>query len=115
MDDGFPDEDLVACLSNPRRRYAVWYLQQHSNPVPVATLAAEITAWEQDTSTTTVSQDAVERVRIALHHNHLPRLEAAGIVEHDTEREQVEATDCTRMAERLRRQLVAVDEQFERD
>nr|WP_245698915.1 hypothetical protein [Halopelagius longus] len=41
---------------------------------------------------TEVSGEIVTRIKIGLHHAHIPKLEAAGLVEYDSERQLVEPT-----------------------
>lgn len=82
-------------LSNARRRYALAYLSRRGQPMTIEGLARQIAAWETDTPVSDVDETSVERVMMTLHHNHIPKLRAAGLVE-KAEREEgyvLEPTD----------------------
>ncbi|QCS42453.1 hypothetical protein [Natrinema versiforme] len=99
--DATPSLDLVfELLSNSRRRYALYYL--NDRPAGVATvenLAENVIALERtidgdegDTAEPiTVADSAAGQtgVRTELQHIHLPKLEDAGILEHDQRSETV--------------------------
>ncbi|OLZ40793.1 hypothetical protein A6E15_07225 [Natrinema saccharevitans] len=102
--DAMPSLDLVFdLLSNRRRRYALYYLNQQSDGVAtVAALAKNVVAFERgaadgadrDAARSPSDQDpdpADERgtVRVELRHVHLPKLEDAGVLEHDRRSETV--------------------------
>lgn len=60
-----------------------------------------------------VSGGTMRRIRIELHHVHVPELVAAGLVEYDDDRELVEPTaDFRSVAARLTK-ILAADPEFE--
>lgn len=75
---------IFRLLGSERRRNALYVLYQRTGPLGVADLAAEVASLEDADP---------ERVATALHHVHLPRLDAAGVVEFDGERAQVRLAD----------------------
>lgn len=81
-------DDLFDLLSDHRRRSVLRCLDAHegSKPVRIGTLVDRISA---EGSSTGPADDAHERIRIQLHHNHLPKLEDHGIIEYDPARERV--------------------------
>ncbi|QSW99394.1 DUF7344 domain-containing protein [Haloterrigena alkaliphila] len=102
---GTPSLDLIFdILSNRRRRYVLYYL--HEQPDGVAT-ADEITDAVVSYQYATASADGDEtaaadgddsepdleqrrlRVQTELQHTHLPKLEDAGVIEHDNRSEAV--------------------------
>ncbi|QCC60429.1 hypothetical protein NP511_00285 [Natrinema thermotolerans] len=102
--DAMPSLDLVFdLLSNRRRRYALYYLNQQSDGVAtVAALAQNVVAFERiaaedadrDSARSPPDRDADpaderETVRVELRHVHLPKLEDAGVLEHDRRSETV--------------------------
>ncbi|QLK26220.1 hypothetical protein HYG81_00940 [Natrinema zhouii] len=95
-----PSLDLVFnLLSNSRRRYALYYLNDQPDGVAtIETLVENVIALEEatdvdgettaNTRTTTGqeeggSTDRQTNVRTELQHVHLPKLEDAGLLEHD--------------------------------
>ncbi|MGQ3413287.1 DUF7344 domain-containing protein [Natrinema sp. LN54] len=99
--DATPSLDLVfELLSNSRRRYALYYLNDRPDGVAtVENLAENVIALERtidgdegDTAEPiTVADSAAGQtgVRTELQHIHLPKLEDAGILEHDQRSETV--------------------------
>ena len=70
-------------LSNRRRRYALHYLIDHPEGVPLQTLAREIAAWENETPVESLSRKQRKRVYVSLYQTHIPKLEEVDIVEYD--------------------------------
>lgn len=68
-------------LSDRRRRYALAYLSRRNQPVSMEELARHIAAWEEDVSVSEVDDRTVERIKMTLYHNHIPKLSAAGLLE----------------------------------
>lgn len=66
-------------LSDQRRRYVLYYLREQGSPVSIDELADQVTMWESD--------HAADRGQLLadLHHNQLPRLDDAGVVNFDPE------------------------------
>lgn len=98
-----PSLDLVFdLLSNSRRRYALYYLNDQSDGVAtIETLTENVIALERtrdggETAAaetgTTADSNSVDRqtaVLTELQHSHLPKLEDAGILEHDQRSETI--------------------------
>ncbi|QFU81093.1 DUF7344 domain-containing protein [Natronorubrum aibiense] len=94
-----PSLDLIFdLLSNRRRRYALYYLS--NQPDGVATLEdvtngvvdhQERLSESTGETATTVEPDSEQRgqIQMELQHTHLPKLEDAGILEHDQRSETV--------------------------
>ncbi|MBZ6493972.1 DUF7344 domain-containing protein [Natrinema longum] len=104
--EGTPSLDLVFdLLSNRRRRYVLYALADQSDGVATierlteAVIAFERTAADDDVGAepnggsefddTHDSSDDGTTVRMELQHTHLPKLENAGILEHDRRSETV--------------------------
>ncbi|MFA9417607.1 hypothetical protein [Natrinema sp. HArc-T2] len=93
MADATPSLDVVFdLLSNSRRRYALYYL--NDQPDGVATLEAlteNVIGFEQQTGARDGEHttDRHASVQMELTHTHLPKLEDAGILEHDQRSETV--------------------------
>jgi DNA-binding transcriptional ArsR family regulator len=90
--DATPSRDeLFHVLRNRRRRFAIHYLEHHTEPVDVGDLATQVAAWENEVAVEEVTSAQRRRVYNALQQTHIPELEDTGIVE--TERREVELSD----------------------
>lgn len=79
-------DDLLKLLADRRRRYVLYYLDDAEDDVVTLDelsdhVADRREAWSANTDGTGVV--ALERVRVGLHHNHLPRLADAGLIDYD--------------------------------
>jgi allophanate hydrolase subunit 2 len=72
-------------LSNPVRRAVLAVLAQDASTMTLTDLAAEIAAAGTD-ATGDVDR---QTLAVCLHHNHLPRLAAAGLLEYDSKEKSV--------------------------
>jgi len=82
-EDGVSESTLRNAVSEPERRYLLQYLLLNRYMVSRADAAAEVAARKRDTCREAVNDDDRTRVEIRLAHDHLPRLEAAGVLEYD--------------------------------
>lgn len=80
-------------LSNPRRRYVLYYLGREGNPVSIGTLADRVAAWENDTTVEEVGSQERKRVYVSLYQTHVPKLQEAGLVRYEQDEGTVELTD----------------------
>lgn len=95
--------EAFALLKSPRRRYALYLLATESSSTDLSELGERIAAWETSDVEAAASGDDVETVRASLYHTHLPKLEAAGVVEYDPETGDVELVDGDRVSPFLER------------
>lgn len=86
-------------LANQRRRYALARLTEHAQPITLADLAEDVADRENEGPMTEVSNEEVQTIRTALYHNHIPKLEDAGAVEYDRDRNLVLLSETTDMPE----------------
>jgi len=86
--------DLFRVLSHPHRRVVLYYLREHET-ASLDALAACVTGWDESGPGAATSTNPVdyERVRIQLHHTHLPMLADAGFVTYDVADEEVTLGD----------------------
>lgn len=89
------DDTRHGILSSRRRRVLLDVLDGRQTPVDVAALAEAVEAREHDAG---AESKGVQQVAVTLHHNHLPRLAQAGVVEYDSTARRVESAraDLTR-------------------
>lgn len=79
-------------LSDERRRYALYYLEQQDGPVPIEEVAEQVTEWETDSTTNLIPDDKYEQVKRELHHKDVPKSAEAKFIEYDSDDEVVEVT-----------------------
>ena len=84
---GMSESDRHWILSNERRRTTLAVMEGRSMPIELDTMAREIANLNRDTAT--VGEEAVDRLAIALHHNHLPMLADLGVITYDPEKKRV--------------------------
>jgi len=89
--------DIHDILRNDRRRRTIKRLQEHGREVMLRDLAEEIA--EAETGESPAPRNIRDSVYISLHQNHLPKLDAAGVVDYDRDRKTI----------RLRRTAGTVD------
>jgi hypothetical protein len=80
-------DDLLDTLANADRRFVLAHLSQRETETSLGPLGAALAANSDDLS----HEDA----RIALHHVHLPKLEAAGLLEYDDTIELSDEADAS--------------------
>lgn len=85
-------DDAFRVLQDGRRRAILRFLiaEQNDDPIPLSTLAAFVAAARCDGSESTAVGEVQERVRVALHHSHLPLLDDHGIIDYDSDARTVE-------------------------
>lgn len=84
--------DAFDLLADERRRAALSVLADRGEPVDLSELAREVVDLTED-GLAGPSPDAVDRMRVALHHQHLPKIADAGLIAYDIDRKAVYPTD----------------------
>ncbi|MFC6838491.1 DUF7344 domain-containing protein [Halomarina ordinaria] len=92
------ESDVYNILQNDRRRYAIEQLRANGERAEVATLAEAIATVE--TGESPPPRNVRQSVYNSLHQSHLPKLDAAGVVEYDRQRKVVTLTDLAVEVER---------------
>lgn len=88
---GLARSEVHRLLSSDRRRILLDVLDERPTPLDLQALALAVAEREPDVDSD--RPDDVERVAITLHHNHLPKLAAAGIVDYRPASDRVESFD----------------------
>jgi DNA-binding transcriptional ArsR family regulator len=91
-------DEILTALSNTQRRRILRYLQEVDS-ASRDEVVHHLIAWKRDSPPDDVSDEAVERLKIELHHNHLPRLEESRLIEYDRRSEELLARDLPELAE----------------
>lgn len=94
-------DTIFDVLGARRRRTVLYVLSRRSGPVALADLVDELVALEEAYR---------ERVAVSLHHEHLPKLADAALVDYDRTAQTVELRDFSTRFHRYL-DLVAEDEQ----
>lgn len=84
---GLNESDRYRLLSVERRRTTLEVLAERALPIDLGELARAVA--EREAGPVPPGDPAVEDVRIALHHNHLPKMAALDVVEYDPETERI--------------------------
>jgi hypothetical protein len=80
-------DTLFSILSHRHRRYALAYLLEREGPVAVESLVSHV-ADRID------CEDGRDRIALQFHHNHLPKLANARLIEYDRNERIVARTDA---------------------
>jgi DNA-binding transcriptional ArsR family regulator len=91
-------DEILNALGDAKRRRIISLLQKNG-PVSQREVAHQLVAWEYDSTPEAVPDKAVEKVEIALHHNHLPKLEDAKLIEYDRRSKTLLVRDLPELAE----------------
>lgn len=83
-----PESERHRVLASERRRLILDVLAERSTPVDLADLAAAVATRESDGET----DGDVDRVALTLHHVHLPKMAAHGVVGYDPDAGRIESS-----------------------
>lgn len=88
-----PSDEVLSAVANERRRAVLRELDHTAgNTMAFDTLADHVAAQVRADDGGRLADDHRERVRVALHHIHLPKLDACGMIVYDSETMQVRST-----------------------
>lgn len=76
-----------------RERYVLYCLSRHGT-MALWDLADEVVVWERGERLPDVPADECRTVYLSLYHTHVPRLERAGLVEYEDDRDLVALSDA---------------------
>lgn len=92
-DDEPSRKEVFDILSNQRRRHTLHYLQQSENRVDLQELSKQLSAWENDVAPEEITHRDRKSVYTALRQTHLPKMDAADVVNYDPNRGFVEPAE----------------------
>lgn len=98
--------NYLAVLEDAHRRAVVTVLAEEDNSVSLSLLAEWVAADVRNVSLDALEQSELKRLKIELHHTHLPKLDEAGALDYSADDHLVTPTDETASA---RRAVEAVD------
>ena len=76
-------DELFDLLSDERRRYALYYLEQQDEPISVEELAEKVAEWETSDSNNAILEERFERIKLEFYHTDLPKASNASYVRYD--------------------------------
>lgn len=84
---------ICECLSRSRRRCTLDRLREAEKPLALADLAEDVADWEVDVPQSEIDDETVKDVYMSLYHNHVQKLDDAGFVKYNQERNTVELAE----------------------
>lgn len=87
--ESVPADLLFQILSDAERRHALRCLSVYENSMTLADLADEVARRKYRSQLAEIPADDVKRVYMRLYHTHVPKMEAANVVEYDQESDTV--------------------------
>lgn len=90
-------DDAFDILRNSRRRHVLQYvLASESGSADLGEVAEHIAALENDKPVSEITSTERKRVYVGLYQNHLPRMDAVGVIDFDSDRKRIRARDHAR-------------------
>lgn len=86
-------DSILIAVSHHQRRETLNILREANRPLALADLALELSRQLEDTSCEDETRRQADSLRLQLYHCHIPKLEAAGLVDLDTEQNVVSLTE----------------------
>lgn len=86
-------DTVLELCSDERRRIVLAALAADDRIWSIEDLVRTIVTERRQAEVDEVPDEAVARLRTSLHHNHIPQLESAGLVEYDAETNRLERTE----------------------
>lgn len=83
---------LFDLLSEERRRYAFYHLEQTDDPVSVEELAEQVAEWETDGPPESIPAKKYDRIELELYHQDLPKASEEPYVRYNPDTMMVELT-----------------------
>lgn len=82
------ESERYRLLADEQRQVVLAVLAERTAPLALPELVTEVK--ERETTGMGVESDAREKIRIALHHMHLPMMDDMGVVDYDPETQRIE-------------------------
>lgn len=85
-------DEVYNVMSSEHRRHALAVIASEPAAMNVSRLVEQLADRLKPEHTKAASDEALRRLRVSLHHRHLPKMVSAGLVEYDAESRTVKAT-----------------------
>ena len=102
-------DTILELLANRRRRYLLYALRGYEGPIELSELAEQVAGWEHDVPPDEVAKNDYKSVYVSSVQCHVPKLDDAGVVDHDEDNHTVVLDDNFEQLEPYL-QLVVLDE-----
>lgn len=86
-------DTILELLANRRRRYLLYALRGREDPIELSTLAETVAGWEHDVPPEEVAKNEYKSVYVSSVQCHVPKLDDAGVVDHDENNHTVVLAD----------------------
>ena len=86
-------DSILDLCQNQHRRIVLAVLAEEQRSLTLNDLAKTVLKYNHQTPITEVSEDVITKIRLSLHHVHLPKLASEGLIEYDLEKQLVEPTE----------------------
>ncbi|MDG5819947.1 hypothetical protein QA609_14145 [Natronococcus sp. A-GB7] len=84
---------ILELCGDEHRRIILAVLAEEQRSLTVNDLRRTILTYNHHTPVTDASEEVLTEIRVSLSHTHIPKLESAGVIEYDSERQLVEPTE----------------------
>ncbi|GAB7018701.1 DUF7344 domain-containing protein [Halostagnicola bangensis] len=108
-DDDLSADTILELLANRRRRYLLYALRGQEDPIELSRLAEQVAGWEHNLPPDEVAKNQYKSVYVSSVQCHVPKLDDAGVVDHDESNHTVVLDDTFEQLEPYLR-LVVKDE-----
>ncbi len=78
-------DTILELMNESRRRYALYYLDEQDEPVPVDELADAVAKMEAEQRSAPLNDGWGDGIEVSLEHNHLPKAEDADFIEYESD------------------------------
>lgn len=92
-EDSAPFDSILGLCQNQHRRIVLGTLLEEGRSLTLNDLEKVVLKYNHQVPVTEVSEEVLTRIRISLHHVHLPKLASEGLIAYDSERQLVEPTE----------------------
>jgi|GEM_PF-2045164 hypothetical protein len=87
-------DDVYSVMANEHRRHALAVIAREPEAMNVSRLVEQVADRLKPEPTEAASDRSLRELRVSLHHQHLPKMVSAGLVEYDAENRTVKPTSA---------------------
>ncbi|GAB3022044.1 DUF7344 domain-containing protein [Natronobiforma cellulositropha] len=91
--DELTADTILELLANRRRRYLLYALRGRDEPIELSRLAEQVAGWEHNVHPDEVAKNDYKSVYVSSVQCHVPKLDDAGVVDHDEDNHTVILAD----------------------
>lgn len=106
-------DSVLALCQHQHRRIVLGTLAEEQRLLTLNDLSKAVLKHNHQMPITEASEEVLNEIRVSLHHAHLPKLAAEGLIHYDSERQCVEPTDQFEQVQPMLSTLLAADPTLE--